>query len=372
MRLLNQLRGIAGRLRRRERLWSSLIKDVALMVVLAISRSRAIAWEGKKPQLPDICMDISDLGTKPSMEAHQAELAEGDSLATANPHRLTRSADPSRLILHSPCRRPLESVINQEATEFRRPATTLVEGQCPDVINLQARNEHIEPQLNSRSEFDLFAYLLRIASIGLPLRRLAANMGSEAGPSGDVDKEPSTSSPDVKGKSTSEEFVQPETEIPGLSTPIVKVDRPADDYKYGRDRPVWIRFEPMVGPWVSIAPGDQFVATHDFPRFGIQQWEVGSVIAVTLEETPTPTLVINLILGFPVNPVRRYTTSVKPPVHIEDSNPEPFLSTPFVLLDKGSRHNLPVLRFEGNEKDRVQDLTREGTNPFLSRSSLPV
>ena len=127
----------------------------------------------------------------------------------------------------------------------------------------RARNEHIEPQLNSRSEFDLFAYLLRIASIGLPLRRLAANMRSEAGPSGDVGKEPSTSSPDVKGKSTSEEIVQPETEIPGLSTPIVKVDRRADDYKYHRDRPVWIRFEPMVGPWVSIAPGDQFVATHD-------------------------------------------------------------------------------------------------------------
>ena len=104
------------------------------MAVLAISRSRAIAWEGKKPQLPEICMDISDLGTKPSMEAHQVELAEGDSLATANPHRLTRSADPSRLILHSPRRRPLESAINQEATEFRRPATTLSRGSVQTLL----------------------------------------------------------------------------------------------------------------------------------------------------------------------------------------------------------------------------------------------
>ena len=40
--------------------------------------------------------------------------------------------------------------------------------------------------------------------------------------------------------------------------------RSTDDGTFKSESPVWIEFEPWLGPWIKIVKGDQFVATHEF------------------------------------------------------------------------------------------------------------
>ncbi len=66
--------------------------------------------------------------------------------------------------------------------------------------------------------------------------------------------------------------------------------RSTDDGTFKRESPVWVEFEPHLGPWVEITKGDQFVATHefDFHPCKVNRGEVGSVVELKLEESVVP------------------------------------------------------------------------------------
>lgn len=258
-----------------------------------------------------------------------------------------------------------------ETNEPQQSISRLVEKESLYVASPQARSRHSKPQLNLRSESKLFATLFGITSIGLLLRQLATTIAVEAESSSNLNTAPSTCSFKGEAESTPADGMQPgervqlESETPEPSSPIVVAGTPADDKECHRNQSVWIRYEPRVGPWVNIEFGDQLIATHDFARFGIRQWEIGSLVRIEIEKEDG--LVVGLTLGFRINPECFYTDPVEPFVDIEDKNPEPSWSTPFVLLDRSSKRPLPILRLESNAQ--VHDLIREGTHPFRVRNT---
>lgn len=138
-----------------------------------------------------------------------------------------------------------------------------------------------------------------------------------------------------------------------LSSRIGIETRASDGPEKGK-HPVWIRYEPRFGPWVTIALGDQLLATHRFERFGIKEWQIGEVTEI--EDSG------HLIVGFHPDAPSYYPNEPELDTNINQNEPEPYWSSPFVLLGSSLKRRLPPLGTR--DEERTRDLYRRGEHLF--------
>ncbi len=101
------------------------------------------------------------------------------------------------------------------------------------------------------------------------------------------------------------------------------------------------------------------IATHAFKRWGIERFEVGVVTKIEKTKVRNRIEIIDkLTIGFPADRTILKLKELSSLPASEDRDPEPFLSVPFVLLDRGLNRKINTLG--PRLPDRVKTLNREG------------
>ena len=317
------------------------------LATLGYASRAAMARKGKRPPLPAITIDIDKLKKNPSTERHHAHVAE------IHFRRSTPLVKPSRFGLHSPQSR---SVIGVDQQPWAEEASL-------SKVNLQYA-------FNRLHNSNQFLNLLLMAAILLQFGDTLAGQRSST----KADLPTGSSSPvkgsHVEGKSQVLEKSGSEQDIPESSRQTEVEKKSTDDGTSKRNSPVYIEFEPCLGPWIEINEEDQFVATHDFDfhTFKMKRNEVGSVVKLERGKgiVPGTSIIKNVTLAFPTEAVFIEWILSEPSEEIDTSLPTPFWMSPFLLLPKENKvhiSNLSNLKLK--EKTPIKELRREGKHPFL-------
>lgn len=300
--------------RKRSRLWLIIVRALPfflLAFLLQDCRLRAFAREVKQPSTASVC--------------NKVEL------------------DPTCLMEKEEPRQGLKS---SERMNPLRPLPRLaIQSRNKPFLPKIARTRRSKPPL---LQTNLLGYLALVAGIGVPLCLLASKVASQSPQieaSTDHSAQPSTS------------YVR-EADIPSASddrlSPKIGIETSANDGPEKGKDPIWIRYQPRFGPWVTIAVGDQLVATHRFKRFGIKEWQIGEIVEI--EDSG------HIIVGFHPDAPSYYSNEPELYTHINDNEPEPYWSSPFVLLESSLKRVLPPLGLRN--QDRTPKLDRAGKHLF--------
>ncbi len=399
MRLLHQLRDLRERLRQSPVLLKALFG--AGLVALTALHPRALAWttKEKKSTMAGDCVYISDLSEKGSFGAYQnstsfkepirfvedpvralqsdAHLKEGRQVL-ANLTKTALSSHSPQRVIH-PARKPLlHGTTKVEAKQSQPTGMTLVEeeqGADRDLARAQNQSDLSPPEwdpgpgrtkakrgssfifVGLLPEFHFLFYFLLIASIGRSIRVVSGYGGAPTtlGVESKMGADPATAVEDPSKIGTqTEEDISDES-----SGSEVVAKKPEGDKQQGRDYPIWVTFEPSLGPWTKVKEGDQMIATHAFKRWGIERFEVGVVTKIEKTKVRNRIEIIDkLTIGFPADRTILKLKELSSLPASEDRDPEPFLSVPFVLLDRGLNRKINTLG--PRLPDRVKTLNREG------------
>jgi hypothetical protein len=418
MRLLHTLRDLTERLRRSRVL--SLFQAVVVIAVAALfCQRRAWAWKTEGSSMPGNWARISDLGRRRSAGADRNTISfkepnrlvedavrpwqgdaglKGGGQPLNNPMKTASSSHSPQLVIHPARNHPLRVTTGIEAKEPQPIATTLVEeeqaaerglARAPSRSDLsppyldsgpagpQARRGRPEAFVGLGREFYLLLCFLPVAAaVGLSLRAASGHggaptvsgVGSQAGC---TTSEPATAveAPPMRGARTEEG-------VPLLagegSGPGVAVERPEGDKEQGRDCPIWVTFEPCLGPWTRVEKGDQMMATHAFRRWGIERFEIGAVTDVEKEQIGDGVAIVSkLTIGFPATSTILKKEWLKSLPAAEEQDPESFLSVPFVLLDRSLKRKIGRLDPRCRLPQREKTLIRERGWPLSDSLNTP-
>ena len=198
---------------------------------------------------------------------------------------------------------------------------------------------------------NLLIYLTLVAGIGIPICFLAGKLvyqppQIETG----TDQSQNSSQPSSSYMKESDTSSARDDTL----SPRIGIETPTSDGQKKGEHPTWIRYEPRFGPWVTIAVGDQLVATHRFERFGIKEWQIGGVTEI--EDSG------HLIVGFHPNAPSYYPNEPELYTNINQDEPEPYWSSPFVLLESSLKRRLPPLGTR--DEEHTHKLSRTGEHLF--------
>lgn len=262
-----------------------------------------------------------------------------------SPHSLSKTVE-----LDSTCSMQKEAFSGSLKKVNRlSPSLRLVSDSRDRLLFPTISGRRFEPPL---LQADSLIFLGFVAAIGLPFCLLASKMVSQPDQF-DTGKNPSqgSSQPSTSSKEAAATSMAPDDT---LSLRIGTETSGSDAVERGK-HPIWIRYEPRFGPWVTIAVGAQLAATHKFRRFGITEWQIGEITEIA----ESGRLVI---VGFHPDAPSYYPNEPELYTGIRDNKVEPFWSSPFVLLERSLKRQLPSL--PRRDEEDTHYLVRAGKHIF--------